>query len=163
MKFYDGNQLITTAVISPQVSRKKIPVPKPISVQSYFKDNGQEVQIVNKAGDVLISNKSPATTTQPVSVTEPIPKELIRQDQWYHEGKEKMVEYGIRRVMNRHKKITPDQKAAFFRNVRSMDFSVAFGDLVASILSDVKDEVFRQADMIESGQRIGRHVGKCNN
>ena len=61
-----------------------------------------------------------------------------------------------------NKIVTVDQKAAFFRNVRSMDFSVAFGDLVASMLSDVKDEVFRQADIIESGQRIGRYVSKFN-
>ena len=132
----------------------------PVSVQSYFEDSEQEVQIVDKAGNVLISNKSP--TIQPISVAEPTRKELIRQDQWYHEGKEKMVEYGIRRVMNRHKIITPDQKSAFFRSVRSMDFSVAFGDLIASILSDVKDEVFHQADMIESGQRIGLYVAKSN-
>ena len=41
-----------------------------------------------------------------------------------------------------------------------MDFNEAFGDLVASILFDVKDEVFRQSDMIESGQRIGHYVAK---
>jgi len=32
--------------------------------------------------------------------------------------------------MNHHKIITPEQKAAFFRNVRSIDFSVTFGSLL---------------------------------
>ena len=45
--------------------------------------------------------------------------------------------------------ITSDQKTAFYRKVQSMDFDVVFGDLIASILSDVKGEVLRQADMIE--------------
>ena len=97
---------------------------------------------MDETGNVLISNKSPTTSTQPISVAEPIPKALIRQNQWYHEGKEKMVEYGIRRVMNRHQIITSNRKAAFFRNVQSMNFSLAFGDLIASILSDVKMKCF---------------------
>ena len=62
--------------------------------------------------------------------------------------------------MNRHKIITPDQKAVFIRNICSVDFGVLFGDLVASILSDVTEGVFRQADIIESDQRIGRYVAK---
>ena len=42
-----------------------------------------------------------------------------------------------------------------------MDFSVMFGDLIASMLSDVKEHL-RQADIIESGQRISRYVAKSN-
>ena len=51
-----------------------------------------------------------------------------------------MVEECILRVMKCYKISTPDQKAAFFRKhyVCSMDFDVAFGDLDASILSDMK-------------------------
>ena len=120
---------------------------------------------MDKTGNVLISNRSPVSTPQPTPVvmiqpTLVLTNEILRQDNWYHEGKEKMVEYGIRRVMNRYKIVTPEQKAVFFRNARSMDFTVAFGDLVAGMLSDVKDEIFRQADMIENGQRIGRYVTK---
>ena len=40
------------------------------------------------------------------------PHEILRQDQWYHEEKQKLAEYGIRRLMNCQKTVTPEQKAA---------------------------------------------------
>ena len=55
-------------------------------------------------------------------------------------------------------KTLPWPESCVFRNVHYMDFGVLFGDLVTSIFSDLKDWQFRQADMIDSGQRIGRYV-----
>ena len=42
----------------------------PVSVQSFFEDAHQEVQIVDKVGNAMISNKSP-TGTSPLSSTIP--------------------------------------------------------------------------------------------
>ena len=58
-----------------------------------------------------------------------------------------MVEHRILRVMNCHKIITPDQKAAFFKNVCEYSFWC---------------KICIQAVMIERVQRSGRHVAESN-
>ena len=66
-----------------------------------------------------------------------------------------MIEYGMQLVMYRHNIITPDQKVAFKETFVPLILVMGLiCNLIVSILPNIKDAVFRQANMNKSGQRI---------